>query len=267
MDIDGPSPPSSPSEAPSSPQLSTQKDSGEVLKDENNVSDAQDVAVNSPNDAASNTNSNGDGVVSVNGNTASASTSPPPPIEEENTNDNENVDTDENNAPVSSGDEEAEQDAKSNDSTSSVSGEESAKNQNANFSSIDGESPSPQSLPQSVEDTSTTLPDPPTNEQPNIPDSNESKKKMNTSKQSVVPGPPPFVNDPDKITFKFIFANRDGVNVILDCKPGDTVGETKGALLSMWPDGEFYFFFLDRFLFLGFCVLHRFFGSEYPSIN
>jgi hypothetical protein len=47
-----------------------------------------------------------------------------------------------------------------------------------------------------------------------------------------------YVYDPSKITLKFIFANRDGVNVVLECKPSDTVGEVKGALLSVWPQGE-----------------------------
>lgn len=47
-----------------------------------------------------------------------------------------------------------------------------------------------------------------------------------------------YVYDPSKITLKFIFANRDGVNVVLDCKPSDTVGEVKEALISMWPQGE-----------------------------
>ena len=51
--------------------------------------------------------------------------------------------------------------------------------------------------------------------------------------------PGPYVYDPNKITLKFIFANRDGVKVILECKPEDTVGEVKGALLSMWPESEF----------------------------
>lgn len=50
--------------------------------------------------------------------------------------------------------------------------------------------------------------------------------------------PGPYVYDPNKITLKFIFANRDGVNVILECNPSDTVGEVKGALLSMWPKGK-----------------------------
>mmetsp|Transcript_19631 Transcript_19631/g.27956 ORF Transcript_19631/g.27956 Transcript_19631/m.27956 type:complete len:235 (+) Transcript_19631:262-966(+) len=48
--------------------------------------------------------------------------------------------------------------------------------------------------------------------------------------------PKTFVHDPNKITLKFIFANRDGLHVILDCTPADTVGEVKGALLSLWPD-------------------------------
>ena len=50
--------------------------------------------------------------------------------------------------------------------------------------------------------------------------------------------PKQYVYDPKKITLKFIFANKDGVSVILDCKPADTVGEVKGALLSVWPEGE-----------------------------
>lgn len=45
-----------------------------------------------------------------------------------------------------------------------------------------------------------------------------------------------FVYDPNKITLKFVFANKDGTHVILDCTPADTVGEVKGALLSMWPE-------------------------------
>ena len=50
--------------------------------------------------------------------------------------------------------------------------------------------------------------------------------------------PKPFVYDPNKISLKFIFANRDGINVIVECNPADTVGEVKGALLSMWPEGK-----------------------------
>ncbi|KAL7533828.1 hypothetical protein ACHAXR_005469, partial [Thalassiosira sp. AJA248-18] len=48
--------------------------------------------------------------------------------------------------------------------------------------------------------------------------------------------PKSFVYDPQKITLKFIFANRDGVHVMVECNATDTVGEVKGALLSMWPE-------------------------------
>lgn len=47
---------------------------------------------------------------------------------------------------------------------------------------------------------------------------------------------PPYKYDPDKITLRFLFANRDGLTVTVECKPSDTVGEVKGALLSVWPD-------------------------------
>ena len=51
--------------------------------------------------------------------------------------------------------------------------------------------------------------------------------------------PPPFVDDPSKVTLRFIFPNKDGLTVTVDCQPTDTVGEVKGMLLSMWPDGKF----------------------------
>ena len=50
---------------------------------------------------------------------------------------------------------------------------------------------------------------------------------------------PPYKYDPNKITLRFIFANRDGLTVTIECKPSDTVSEVKGALLSVWPDGTF----------------------------
>jgi hypothetical protein len=49
---------------------------------------------------------------------------------------------------------------------------------------------------------------------------------------------PPYKYDPDKITLRFLFANRDGLTVTIECKPADTVGEVKGALLSVWPEGK-----------------------------
>lgn len=50
---------------------------------------------------------------------------------------------------------------------------------------------------------------------------------------------PPYKYDPDKITLRFLFANRDGLAVTVECKPSDTVGEVKCALLSVWPEGEY----------------------------
>lgn len=47
---------------------------------------------------------------------------------------------------------------------------------------------------------------------------------------------PTFKYDPEKVTLRFIFANRDGLAVHLECKAADTIGEVKGALLSVWPN-------------------------------
>mmetsp|Transcript_16839 Transcript_16839/g.25467 ORF Transcript_16839/g.25467 Transcript_16839/m.25467 type:complete len:214 (+) Transcript_16839:249-890(+) len=47
---------------------------------------------------------------------------------------------------------------------------------------------------------------------------------------------PAYKYDPEKVTLRFIFANRDGLAVHLECKPADTIGEVKGALLSVWPN-------------------------------
>jgi hypothetical protein len=48
---------------------------------------------------------------------------------------------------------------------------------------------------------------------------------------------PPYKFDPDKITLRFLFANRDGLTVTVECKPTDTVREVKSALISVWPEG------------------------------
>jgi hypothetical protein len=52
------------------------------------------------------------------------------------------------------------------------------------------------------------------------------------------------VHDPNKITLRFLFAGRDGINVIyvIDCKLNETVGGVKGALMSVWPEGELVLF-------------------------
>lgn len=46
---------------------------------------------------------------------------------------------------------------------------------------------------------------------------------------------PPYKYDPDKITLRFLFANKDGLTITVECKPEDTVGEVKGQLISVWP--------------------------------
>ena len=47
---------------------------------------------------------------------------------------------------------------------------------------------------------------------------------------------PPYRFDPDKITLRFLFANRDGLTVTIECNPSDTVGEVKASLMSVWPE-------------------------------
>lgn len=47
---------------------------------------------------------------------------------------------------------------------------------------------------------------------------------------------PPYKYDPNKVTLRFVFANRDGLAVTIECRPADTVGEVKRALLSVWPE-------------------------------
>jgi hypothetical protein len=39
----------------------------------------------------------------------------------------------------------------------------------------------------------------------------------------------------DKMQLRFIFANRDGVSVEIECSPTDTVETMKSALISEWP--------------------------------
>ena len=50
---------------------------------------------------------------------------------------------------------------------------------------------------------------------------------------------PPYKYDPEKVTLRFLFANKDGLTVTVECKPGDTVGEVKGQLMSVWPEGKY----------------------------
>ena len=75
----------------------------------------------------------------------------------------------------------------------------------------------------------------------------DEKSDNKQENQSLAAGPvvsstkrtrPAYKYDPDKVTLRFLFANKDGLTVTVECKPGDTVGEVKGQLLSVWPEGE-----------------------------
>ena len=62
-----------------------------------------------------------------------------------------------------------------------------------------------------------------------------------TTTAATISTPPPrlpYKYDPDKITLRFLFANRDGLTVTVTCNPSDTIGEVKGALISIWPKGK-----------------------------
>lgn len=41
----------------------------------------------------------------------------------------------------------------------------------------------------------------------------------------------------DSIRLKFIFANRDGLNVEIECSPSDTIEAITKSLQSKWPEG------------------------------
>jgi hypothetical protein len=66
-------------------------------------------------------------------------------------------------------------------------------------------------------------------------DASDSKAIVSSSKRSR----PLYKFDPDKITLRFLFANRDGLTVTLECEPHDTVAEVKAALMSVWPEGKY----------------------------
>jgi hypothetical protein len=59
-----------------------------------------------------------------------------------------------------------------------------------------------------------------------------------THHQTSTPQRLPYKYDPDKITLRFLFANRDGLTVTVSCNPSDTIGEVKGVLISIWPKGK-----------------------------
>jgi hypothetical protein len=65
-----------------------------------------------------------------------------------------------------------------------------------------------------------------------VPDANTTPNPIVSSTKK---SRPPYQYDPHKITLRFLFANRDGLTVTVECEPNDTVGQVKGALLSVWP--------------------------------
>ena len=73
------------------------------------------------------------------------------------------------------------------------------------------------------------------------PDTIPTEKISNNHQQATISTQPlrlPYKYDPDKITLRFLFANRDGLTVTVTCNPSDTIGEVKGALISIWPQGK-----------------------------
>lgn len=45
-----------------------------------------------------------------------------------------------------------------------------------------------------------------------------------------------FTYEAGKVSIKFLFANRDGLSVSIQCDMSDTVATVKGSLLSLWPE-------------------------------
>mmetsp|Transcript_1459 Transcript_1459/g.2319 ORF Transcript_1459/g.2319 Transcript_1459/m.2319 type:complete len:178 (+) Transcript_1459:337-870(+) len=70
----------------------------------------------------------------------------------------------------------------------------------------------------------------------NILDKQDQQQTSNKQEESVSDDKTAPEEDVEKINIKFVFANRDGVNVVFNFEPSYTVGEVKGMLLSMWPD-------------------------------
>ena len=74
-------------------------------------------------------------------------------------------------------------------------------------------------------------------------DEEEEVENLQGSKSSpdeaITPQKMPFIFDPTKLNIRFLFANHDGLDVSVVCNPSDTVGQLKGQLLSLWPNGMF----------------------------
>jgi len=74
-----------------------------------------------------------------------------------------------------------------------------------------------------------------------------------------------FVYDPNKVSVKFLFANRDGIHVLEKFNTEDTVRDMKCALIQAWPDSKFnlnrlknvHFRFLTSRFYLSFVQTYR----------
>jgi hypothetical protein len=59
-----------------------------------------------------------------------------------------------------------------------------------------------------------------------------------SSKNNETTSNAPTENDSNAMKIKFIFANRDGIHVEIECSLSDTVGAITKDLQSKWPEGE-----------------------------
>jgi len=78
--------------------------------------------------------------------------------------------------------------------------------------------------------------------EPEFESETESEPEPEPEPESVPDLPTPTKSDVEfsyeegKISLKFLFANRDGLHVRIQCDLKDTVATVKGSLLSMWPE-------------------------------
>lgn len=84
---------------------------------------------------------------------------------------------------------------------------------------------------QRVADT-TAVPD-----TPEIPQQEDAKPMKDDDTVPEDNEPPKEAVNKKLLNLRFLFANRDGLSVSIQCDPSDTVGEVKGALISVWPKG------------------------------
>ena len=100
----------------------------------------------------------------------------------------------------------------------------------------------PETSEKPAETPEADAPTPASSEAGETPKEDEATPKQESSAPVVSPtkrSRPPYKYDPNKITLRFLFANRDGLTVTVECTPTDTIGEVKGALLSVWPEGMY----------------------------